>query len=177
MILFQGRRKLARNTKPPTTPCKYCNKMGHSSTQCTAKETGTILILHNLLKDLLLLPSVPISLVSKLRNQAAPITIQRILEHYDNFDEDSEDELDKASNSKVAQNLSDEQSAVATSAGTTARIEEQNQKSEDYSYCPHQSPQPTQPSIASTGDNRCNFVYYYYPNYLRIIHILCSQHS
>ena len=49
--------------------------MGHSSTQCTAKETGTILVLHNLLNELLLLPSIPVSLVSQLRNHAPPITI------------------------------------------------------------------------------------------------------
>ena len=75
-------------------------------------------------------------------------TIRRILEHYDNFDEDSDDELDKASNSKVAQNMTDEHSAVATSAGTFADIQEQNQKLDN---CPHQSPQATQPFIRSTG--------------------------
>lgn len=122
--------------------------MGHSASQCTAKETGTILVLHILLKELLQLPTIPISLVSKLRNQAPPITIRRILEHYDNFDEDSDDELDKASNSKVAQNMTDEHSAVATSAGTFADIQEQNQKLDN---CPHQSPQATQPFIRSTG--------------------------
>jgi hypothetical protein len=87
--------------------------MGHSSTQCTAKETGTILVLHNLLQELLQLPSIPLSLVSQLRNHAPPITIRRIMDHYDNFDEESEDELDKEATFKVEQNSTEEFSFTA----------------------------------------------------------------
>ena len=87
--------------------------MGHSSTQCTAKETGTILVLHNLLEELLQLPSIPVSLVSQLRNHAPPITIRRIMDHYDNFDEESEDELDKEATFKVEQNSTEEFSFTA----------------------------------------------------------------
>ena len=150
-ISFLGRRKLARNTRPPTTPCKYCNKMGHSSSQCTAKETGTILVLHNLLQELLLLPSIPLTLVSLLRNHAPPITIQRILDHYDNFDEESEDELDKeATSSKVEQNSTDEFSFIApTSSNIMNAREEHNHSAEDNLY--PQSPLVAKPNTSSAG--------------------------
>ena len=106
--------------------------MGHSSNQCTAKETGTILVLHNLLQELLLLPSIPLSLVSQLRNHAPPITIRRILDHYDNFDEESEDELDKEATSKVEQNSTDEFLFTAPSSSNTMNArEEHNQTAED----------------------------------------------
>ena len=79
---------------PLTNPCKFCNNPGHSSAHCHAKETGTILVLYNLLKDLLSLPSVPVSLIALLRNKAPPITIERLSGDYEDFAESSDDELD-----------------------------------------------------------------------------------
>ena len=125
--------------------------MGQNSTQCTAKETGTILELHNLLQELLLLPIILLSLVSQLRNHAPPITIQRILDHYDNFDEESEDELDKEATSKVEQNNTDESSFTApTSSNTMIAREEHNQTAEDNIY--PQSPLVAKPSTTSAGN-------------------------
>ena len=145
-----GRRKLARYTRPPTTACKYCNKMGHSSTQCTAKETGTILVLHNLLQELLLLPSIPLSLVSQLRNHAPPITIRRIMDHYDNFDEESEDELDTRAATKVDQNSTDEFSFRAPTSSNTMTAREEVQLTEHDNIYP-QSPPVAKPSTISAG--------------------------
>ena len=79
---------------PPKTPCKYCDKQGHSSAHCHAKETGIILVLYNLLKDLLCLERVPVALINLLRNKAPPITIERLSGHYEDIAESSEDELD-----------------------------------------------------------------------------------
>ena len=98
--------------------------MGHSSSQCTAKETGTILVLHNLLHDIIILPTIPVSLVSQLRNHAPPITIRRIIEHYDNFDEESDDDLDKVTTNKSSNNLREEQSVAALSASFDQEVEE-----------------------------------------------------
>jgi hypothetical protein len=115
--------------------------MGHSSNQCTAKETGTILVMHNLLQELLLLPSIPVSLVSQLRNHAPPITIRRIMDHYDNFDEESEDELDKEANARVEQNSSDEFSfTVPTSSNTITGREEVHQPTADDIVYPESPP-------------------------------------
>ena len=125
---------MARNTRPPTTPCKYCNKMGHSSSQCTAKETGTILVLHNLLHDIFILPTIPVSLVSQLRNHAPPITIRRLVDHYDNFDEESDDDLDKSTTNKASKNLLVEQSVAAPTASFDMEEEEQFQRSETTDY-------------------------------------------
>ena len=129
---------MARNTRPPTTPCKYCNKMGHSSSQCTAKETGSILILYNLLPDILILPTIPVSLVSQLRNHAPPITIRRLVDHYDNFDEESDDELDKSTTNKASKNLLLEQSVAApTASGDMEEVEQfQTSESTDYPQTP-----------------------------------------
>lgn len=74
--------------------CKFCRKHGHSSAHCTAKETGFILVLYNLLKDLLSFPSIPYELVTRLRNKAPTITIERLSGHYEDIDESSDDELD-----------------------------------------------------------------------------------
>jgi hypothetical protein len=79
---------------PPKAPCKYCDKQGHSSAHCHAKETGIILVLYNLLKDLLFLERVPVALINLLRNKAPPITIERLSGHYEDIAETSDDELD-----------------------------------------------------------------------------------
>ena len=79
---------------PPKAPCKYCDKQGHSSAHCHAKETGTILVLYNLLKELLFLERVPVALINLLRNKAPPITIERLSGHYEDIAETSDDELD-----------------------------------------------------------------------------------
>ena len=123
--------------------------MGHSSTQCTAKETGTILVLHNLLNELLLLPSIPVSLVSQLRNHAPPITIRRLLDHYENFDEESEDELDKESTSKAVQNSTDDSYFKAPTSNIFDAIEENNETAEVNTY--PQSPLVAVPSTKSAG--------------------------
>ena len=94
-LIFLGRKKLARSRVPPTNPCKFCDKQGHSSSHCTAKETGIILVLFNLLKDLLSLPNVPIELLNRLRNKAPPLTIERLAGHYEDIAESSDDELDE----------------------------------------------------------------------------------
>jgi hypothetical protein len=140
---------LARNTRPPTTSCKYCSKMGHSSSQCTAKETGTILILHNLLHEILILPTIPVSLVSQLRNHAPPITIQRLVGHYDNFDEESDDDLDKSTTNKASKNLVIEQSVGAPTASFDMEEAEQFQRSETTDY--PQSPIGAVTSKTSAG--------------------------
>ena len=123
--------------------------MGHSSTQCTAKETGTILVLHNLLNELLLLPSIPVSLVSQLRNHAPPITIRRLLDHYENFDEESDDELDKESTSKAVQNSTDDSYFKAPTSNIFDGIEENNETAEVNTY--PQSPLVAVPSTKSAG--------------------------
>ena len=124
--------------------------MGHSSSQCTAKETGTILVLHNLLHDIIILPTIPVSLVSQLRNHAPPITIRRIIEHYDNFDEESDDDLDKVTTNKSSNNLREEQSVAALSASFDQEVEEdQIQKLEAATY--PQSPQAVVTSTTSAG--------------------------
>ena len=79
---------------PPKAPCKYCDKQGHSSAHCHAKETGIILVLYNLLKELLFLERVPVALINLLRNKAPPITIERLSGHYEDIAETSDDELD-----------------------------------------------------------------------------------
>ena len=124
--------------------------MGHSSSQCTAKETGTILVLHNLLHDIIILPTIPVSLVSQLRNHAPPITIRRIIEHYDNFDEESDDDLDKVTTNKSSNNLREEPSVAALSASFDQEVEEdQIQKLEAATY--PQSPQAVVTSTTSAG--------------------------
>ena len=124
--------------------------MGHSSSQCTAKETGTILVLHNLLHDIIILPTIPVSLVSQLRNHAPPITIRRIIEHYDNFDEESDDDLDKVTTFKSSNNLREEPSVAALSASFDQEVEEdQIQKLEAATY--PQSPQAVVTSTTSAG--------------------------
>ena len=126
--------------------------MGHSSNQCTAKETGTILVLHNLLQEILLLPSIPLSLVAQLRNHAPPISIRRIMDHYDNFDEESEDELDKEATTKVEQNSSGEFSfTAATSSNTMTFGEEVQPTADDNSVYPQSPPVANKPSITSAG--------------------------
>jgi len=133
--------------------------MGHSSNQCTAKETGTILVMHNLLQELLLLPSIPVSLVSQLRNHAPPITIRRIMDHYDNFDEESEDELDKEATTKLEQNSSDEFSfTVPTSSNTITAREEVQPTADDIVY--PQSPPVAKPSTTSSGTILDSIAYY-----------------
>ena len=92
--IYIGRRKIARSTVPPKAPCKYCDKQGHSSAHCHAKETGIILVLYNLLKELLFLERVPVALINLLRNKAPPITIERLSGHYEDIAETSDDELD-----------------------------------------------------------------------------------
>ena len=79
---------------PPKAPCKYCDKQGHSSAHCHAKETGIILVLYNLLKELLFLERVPVALINLLRNKAPPITIERLSGHYEDIAETSDDDLD-----------------------------------------------------------------------------------
>jgi hypothetical protein len=105
--------------------------MGYSSSQCTAKETGTILVLHNQLHDI---PTIPVSLVSQLRNHAPPITIRRILDHFENFDEESDDELDKSTTNKASKNLLEELSVAAPSASFNQEEEDQFQKLEASDY-------------------------------------------
>ena len=141
--------------------------MGHSSNQCTAKETGTILVLHNLLEELLQLPSIPVSLVSQLRNHAPPITIRRIMDHYDNFDEESEDELDKEATSKVEQNSTDEFSFTApTSSYTMNAAEEVQATAADNIYPP--TPIVAKPSTTSAG------IILYYIAYMNLIKYLSN---
>ena len=123
--------------------------MGHSSSQCTAKETGSILILYNLLPDILILPTIPVSLVSQLRNHAPPITIRRLVDHYDNFDEESDDELDKSTTNKASKNLIEERSVAAPSASFNQEEEDQFQKLEASDY--PQSPQAAVTSKTSAG--------------------------
>ena len=124
--------------------------MGHSSSQCTAKETGTILVLHNLLHDIIILPTIPVSLVSQLWNHAPPITIRRIIEHYDNFDEESDDDLDKVTTFKSSNNLREEPSVAALSASFDQEVEEdQIHKLEAATY--PQSPQAVVTSTTSAG--------------------------
>ena len=124
--------------------------MGHSSSQCTAKETGTILVIHNLLHDIIILPTIPVSLVSQLRNHAPPITIRRIIEHYDNFDEESDDDLDKVTTFKSSNNLREEPSVAALSASFDQEVEEdQIQQLEAATY--PQSPQAVVTSTTSAG--------------------------
>ena len=79
---------------PPKAPCKYCDKQGHSSAHCHAKETGIILVLYNLLKELLFLERVPVALINLLQNKAPPITIERLSGHYEDIAEISDDDLD-----------------------------------------------------------------------------------
>ena len=120
--------------------------MGHSSSQCTAKKTRTILVLHNQLHDI---PTIPVSLVSQLQNHAPPITIRRILDHFKNFDEESDDELDKSTTNKASKNLIEERSVAAPSASFNQEEEDQFQKLEASDY--PQSPQAAVTSKTSAG--------------------------
>ena len=120
--------------------------MGYSSSQCTAKETGTILVLHNQLHDI---PTIPVSLVSQLRNHATPITIRRIIEHYDNFDEETDDDLDKVTSNKASNNLLEEQSVAVLSACFDQEVQDQFQKLEASDY--PQFPQAAVTSTTSAG--------------------------
>jgi hypothetical protein len=124
--------------------------MGHSSSQCTAKETGTILVIHNLLHDIIILPTIPVSLVSQLRNHAPPITIRRIIEHYDNFDEESDDDLDKVTTNKSSNNLREEPSVAALSASFDQEVEEDLIQDLEAATYP-QSPQAVVTSTTSAG--------------------------
>ena len=124
--------------------------MGHSSSQCTAKETGTILVLHNLLHDIIILPTIPVSLVSQLRNHAPPITIRWIIEHYDNFDEESDDDLDKVTTNKSSNNLREEPSVAALSASFDQEVEEDQIQNLEAATYP-QSPQAVVTSTTSAG--------------------------
>ena len=124
--------------------------MGHSSSQCTAKETGTILLIHNLLHDIIILPTIPVSLVSQLRNHAPPITIRRIIEHYDNFDEESDDDLDKVTTNKSSNNLREEPSVAALSASFDQEVEEDLIQDLEAATYP-QSPQAVVTSTTSAG--------------------------
>ena len=87
---------------PPKAPCKYCDKQGHSSAHCHAKETGIILVLYNLLKELLFLERVPVALINLLRNKDPPITIERLSGHYEDIAESSDDELDADDKSSIS---------------------------------------------------------------------------
>ena len=124
--------------------------MGHSSSQCTAKETGTILVIHNLLHDIIILPTIPVSLVSQLRNHAPPITIRRIIEHYDNFDEESDDDLDKVTTNKSSNNLREEPSVAALSASFDQEVEEDLIQDLEAATYPR-SPQAVVTSTTSAG--------------------------
>ena len=150
--------------------------MGHSSTQCTAKETGTILVLHNLLQELLQLPSIPVSLVSQLRNHAPPITIRRIMDHYDNFDEESEDELDKEATSKVEQNSTDEFSFTAPTYSYAMNAAEEVQPTADDIIYP-QSPIVAKPSTTSAGIILDHIAYMNLIKYLSNCCVLYSEYS
>ncbi len=125
--------------------------MGHSSSQCTAKETGTILVIHNLLHDIIILPTIPVSLVSQLRNHAPPITIRRIIEHYDNFDEESDDDLDKVTTNKSSNNLREEPSVAALSASFDQEVEEELIQDLEAATTYPQSPQAVVTSTTSAG--------------------------
>ena len=74
------------------------------------------------------------SLVSQLRNHAPLITIRRILDHFENFDEESDDELDKSTTNKASKNFLEEQLVAAPSASFNQEEEDQFQKLEASDY-------------------------------------------
>ena len=95
------------------------------------------------------LPTIPVSLVSQLRNHAPPITIRRIIEHYDNFDEETDDDLDKVTSNKASNNLLEEQSVAVLSACFDQEVQDQFQKLEASDY--PQFPQAAVTSTTSAG--------------------------
>ena len=96
--------------------------MGYSSSQCTAKETGTILVLHSNH------PSVVGVIV------AESCTSNNYPENLKNFDEESDDELDKSTTNKASKNLLEERSVAAPSASFNQEEEDQFQKLEASDY-------------------------------------------
>jgi hypothetical protein len=72
------------------------------------------------------------------------------MDHYDNFDEESEDVLDKEATTKVEQNSTDEFSFTAhTSSNTLTAREEVQSTTHDNIY--PQSPPVAKPSTTSAG--------------------------
>ena len=133
---------------------QYCDKQGHSSAHCHAKETGIILALYNLLKELLFLERIPVALINLLRNKAPPTTIERLSCHYEDIAESSDDKFD-----------TDDKS---TRSSKKVKIEEVNNakclfepppqisrmvEAQTYKYIDTKAPQPKDTSTyaASTG--------------------------
>ena len=70
------------------------------------------------------------------------------MDHYDNFDEESEDELDKEATSKVEQNSTDEFSFTAPTSSQTMNATAEVQPTADDNIYP-QSPLVAKPSTTS----------------------------
>ena len=85
--------------------CSYCQKSGHSSANCTAKQTGQILEHHNLIKPLFTLSKLSVEQVNALRSKAPALSEELLTaDYHDDIDILSDDEeynLDSEENINV----------------------------------------------------------------------------
>jgi hypothetical protein len=94
-IYCTGRRKIKRRrSRESAKKCYFCDKTGHKSTDCTAKDTGKLLAKKKFASQLLTLPALSPEAIYTLRNKAPPIadTLRELQDYYENIDEYTDDE-------------------------------------------------------------------------------------